>query len=107
MKATLKNYRQPPRKVRLVTREVLGKQVPQALALLQVIDKKISEPISKLIRSAVTNAGKRAEDMVVRSVIVNQGIVMKRYRPRAFGRATPNVRRTSTVHVTLEEQKTV
>lgn len=107
MKATLKNYRQPPRKVRLVVSEVQGKPVPHALALLQVIDKKVSRPLSTLIRSAVANAGKQASDMVVRSVTVNQGIIMKRYRPRAFGRATPNVRRTSTVHVTLEEHKSV
>ena len=73
-----------------------------------MLNKKVSGPLSTLIRSAVANAGsgKQADTMVIDSVTVNQGIVMKRYRPRAFGRATPNVRRTSTVHVVLKETTT-
>ena len=103
MQATLKNYRQPPRKVRLVTREIRGRVVPQALALLRVTDRKAADPLRKLINSAVANAGKSADALAVDSVTVRQGIAMKRYRPRAFGRATPNVRRTSTVLVTLKD----
>ena len=105
MKATLKNYRQSPRKVRLVADTICGKKVPYALAMLQSVDKKVSEPMRKLIQSAVQNAqesGKNAESLVIGGVIVNQGIMMKRNRPRAFGRVAPLRRRTSTIQVTLQ-----
>lgn len=105
MKATLTHYRQPPRKVRLVARQIHGLSVPKALALLRVLDKKVAGPLQKLISSAVANAGKVADTLAIDSVTVNQGMVLKRYRPRAFGRATPNVRRTSTIQVLLAETK--
>ena len=105
MKATLKNYRQSPRKVRLVAGTLAGRKVSGALDLLRGIDKKVSEPLGKLLRSAVSNAvsaGKRADDLTVSRVVVNEGMKMKRYRPRAFGRATVLRKRTSTVHVELK-----
>ena len=106
MKATLKNYRQSPRKVRLVADMVRGKPVPHALALLRIADKKAGMPIHKLLLSAVSNAardGKGAESLTVGSITVDGGMTLKRYRPRAFGRATPLRRRMSTVHITLQE----
>lgn len=106
MKATLKNFRQSPRKVLLVAKMLRGKPVLQAVDMLRLVDKKVSEPLCKLILSAVSNAkqsGKHDENaMTIKDVCVNQGVVFKRYRPRAFGRATPIRRRTSTICVELQ-----
>ena len=106
MKATLKNYGQSPRKVRLVADMVRGKKVPHALVLLRLSGKRAGVPVGKLLRSAVSNAareGKDANSLVVGRVFVNEGATLKRYRPRAFGRATPLRRKMSTVHITLQE----
>ena len=106
MKATLKNFKQSPRKVRLVTKVLRGKQVRQALVLLHTLDKKVSEPLRKLILSAVSNArqaGKQDLDtLLISDIQVNQGMLLKRWRPRAFGRATLIRRRASTVHIELQ-----
>ncbi len=108
MKATLKNYRQSPRKVRLVADALRGRRVSHALAALQSLDKKVAGPIGKLIQSAISNAknaGKTDEQtaqLVISGVVVNEGRMMKRYRPRAFGRATPLRKRSSTIHITLQ-----
>jgi len=56
MQAKLKNYRQSPRKVRLIADLVRGKKVSDALSTLQFVDKRAAGPIAKLIRSAVANA---------------------------------------------------
>ena len=104
MKATLKNYRQSPRKVRLVADAIRGRKVPHALATLRLVDKKAAGPLHKLIRSAVNNARQAGKDdsaLTIGSVRVNEGIIFKRWRPRAFGRATPLRKRTSTIHITL------
>ena len=104
MRATLKNYRQSPRKVRLVADVVRGQAVPRALNILRVLDKRASLPLYKLLCSAVENAkqaGKPADDLRVERIIVNEGMLLKRYRPRAFGRSAPLRKRTSTVHITL------
>ena len=106
MKASLKNFRQSPRKVRLVARSLRGKQARQALGMLHMIDKKVSDPMRKLILSAVHNAqqaGKQdADQLVIGDVRVDQGMLLKRWRPRAFGRATPIRRRSSTIHIELQ-----
>lgn len=105
MKAVLKNYRQSPRKVRLVAKVLRGKDVSRALSLLRFIDKKASDPMRKLIASAVKNAeqaGKQSAGLKIADVVVNQGPVLKRYRPRAFGRSTLIKRETSTIRVELQ-----
>ena len=105
MKAVLKNYRQSPRKVRLVAKVLRGKDVSRALSLLRFVDKKASDPMRKLIASAVNNAersGKRSDDLKIADVVVNQGPVLKRYRPRAFGRSTLIKRETSTIRIKLQ-----
>ena len=106
MKAILKNYRQSPRKVRTVAKILNGKSVPSALGVLRSVDKKVSEPIHKLIRSAVNNAaqkGVEVDNLIVQRVVVDAGMVLKRYRPRAFGRSTPIRRRTSSIRVELSK----
>jgi large subunit ribosomal protein L22 len=106
MKASLKNYRQSPRKVRLVANAVKGKSIEQADAALSFMPKRAAEPIRKLIQSAAANAsvqGASSDTLIVKNVEVNKGIVMRRWMPRAQGRATPINKRTSHVLVTLAE----
>ncbi len=104
MKATLDTYNQSPRKVRLVTDLVKGKKLPQALAALSFLPKRASEPVAKLLQSAAANAaqqGEKPEELVVKSITVEGAGMLKRYMPRAFGRASLIRRRRSRVHVEL------
>jgi large subunit ribosomal protein L22 len=104
MKATLSNYRQSPRKTRLVTEAVKGKTVTAALTALTFLEKRASAPIAKLIKSAVANAEKQGEDgkkLMIQNITVNKGLVAKRFMPRAFGRAAPIRHRMSHVTVVL------
>lgn len=103
MKAYLKNYRQSPRKVRLLADLVRGKDVKHALALLSFADKRAAEPFAKVVQSAVANAtaqGKEAEALFVKQVAVDKGVTFRRFMPRARGSASPINRRSS--HVTVE-----
>jgi len=103
MKAFLKNYRQSPRKVRLLADLVRGKSVANALETLTFVNKRASEPFSKLIKSAVANAKAQGSDvsaLVVKSVTVDKGTVFKRSMPRARGSASPINKRNS--HITVE-----
>lgn len=100
--ASLSNYRQSPRKVRLVADLVRGKSADRALALLSTLPKRAADPMAKLLRSAIANAsakGYTASDLVVSRVEVNGGVVFKRSMPRARGRASAIKKRTS--HITL------
>lgn len=104
MKAFLSNYRQSPRKTRLVTDLVKGKSVPEALTMLKFLNKRGANPIGKLIASAAANAEKQGEDvrtLVVKNITVDKGIIAKRFMPRAFGRAATIRHRMSNVQVTL------
>ena len=106
MKAFLKNYRQSPRKVRLVADLIRGESVEKARACLAFMDKKSAPALKKLLDSAVANAvnqGKKLEDLFVEEIFVDQGLTMRRYMPRAFGRATPFRRRSSNVTLKLAE----
>ncbi|MEK7627876.1 MAG: 50S ribosomal protein L22 [Patescibacteria group bacterium] len=104
MKATLSNFQQSPRKVRLVADLVRGKELPRARTLLAFAEKKSAEALLKLLDSAVSNArtgGVSAEGLFVKDICVNQGISMKRFMPMARGRANPYRHRRSTVVLTL------
>lgn len=108
MKALLKNYRQSPRKVRLIANAIKGKSVENARALLNLLAKRGSEPLLKLLNSAVANAkqtGADFKDLYVANMTVDKGVVLKRFRPRAFGRAFPIRKKTSIVKVTLAKKK--
>jgi len=109
MKAFLKNYRQSPRKVRLVTDLIKGKRVSEAFTQLQNLPKRASLPVEKLLASAVANAkaaGMNIEDLYVENVTVNEGLVMKRSMPRARGSASRINKRTSHIMLTLIEKNT-
>ena len=104
MKALLKNYRQAPRKVRLVANLIKGKSVVVAEMELKHLAKRAALPIEKLLASAVANAkqaGVEKENLMVKEVRVDKGFVMKRSMPRAFGRASPIHKHTSHVALTL------
>lgn len=107
MKAVLKNYRQSPRKVRLLADLVRGKKVQEALNTLQFIDKRAADPFAKVIRSAQANAvqkGARAEKLVISKVAVDKGVVYKRFMPRARGSASRINKRNSHITVELSEK---
>ena len=109
MKAILKNYRQSPRKVRLVAKSIRGKTAAQASMILDFMPKRAADPIKKLIDSAVANArvnnGIDVADLIVKNIEINQGVTLKRYRPRARGSAYRINKRTSHIVVTLESKK--
>lgn len=102
MKAFLKNYRQSPRKVRLVAELVKGKAVAQAVAMLEVLPKRAGFTVKKLLLSAVANAkgqGIEKDNLIIKELRVDKGIVMKRMMPAAMGTAHRINKRTS--HITL------
>jgi len=107
MKAFLKNYRQSPRKVRLVGGLIKGKRVAEAFVQLGSLPKRASLPIAKLLSSAVSNAknaGIAVDNLIVENVTVNKGIVLKRTMPRARGSASRINKRTSHIVITLAEK---
>lgn len=98
--AQLKNYRQAPRKVRLLADLVRGKSATRALMLLDTLPKRASLPMAKLVRSAVANAGVSADELYISRIAVDGGVVLKRMMPRARGRGAQILKRTS--HVVIE-----
>ena len=107
MKAILKNYRQSPRKVRLLADLVRGKKVVDALGTLKFLDKRASGPFSKVIESAIANAKSQGKDetkLFVKAVAVDKGTVLKRSMPRARGSASRINKRNSHISVELGEK---
>jgi len=107
MKAFLKNYRQAPRKVRLVAGLIKGKNVEVAIAQLDFLAKRAGFPIKKLLLSAVANAtqmGVAKENLFIKELRVDKGIVMKRMMPAAMGTGHRINKRTSHVTLVLAEK---
>lgn len=107
-KAQVRHVRVTPMKARRVVDLIRGKRVDQAVATLQFAPQAASEPVLKLLHSAVANARYRADQtaqgfderqLVVEAAWVDEGPTMKRFRPRAQGRASRILKRTS--HITL------
>lgn len=108
MKAILRNYRQSPRKVRLVAKSILGKPVNSAMTELSFMPKRAADPIKGLLVSALANArnaGENTDNLVVSSLRVDKGLVMKRMMPRARGAGYRINKRTSHVILVLGEKK--
>ena len=107
-KAIAKFVRIAPRKVQLVIDIVRGKQVDEALAILKHTPKAAAPVVEKLIKSAVANAENNhdmdRDNLFVSEIYANQGPTMKRFRPRAMGRATTIRKRTSHVGVVVKEK---
>ena len=103
--ASLKNYRQSPRKVRVVANLIKGKKADVAVAILAFTAKSAADPILKLLKSAIANAKNMSiseTNLVVKSITVDKGPIMKRMMPRARGRGFPIHKHTSTVNVVLD-----
>lgn len=105
--ATLRRLRMAPRKVRLVVDLVRGRRLNDALSQLRVSPKSAARPVRKLIESAAANAVNNhhlhREALFVQTITVDDGPTIKRFTPRAFGRATTIRKRMSHVMVTLAE----
>ncbi len=103
--ASLKNYRQSPRKVRGVANLVRGKSVEQALNTLSFLSKKAASPLHGLIMSAIANAKNNfqieKDDLIIKELRVDVGKVMKRSMPRARGSSSPIHKRNSHVMLIL------
>jgi large subunit ribosomal protein L22 len=104
--ASLKFLRVAPRKVRLVADQVRGLKVGDALAVLKYRPHSAAKPLAKLLRSAVANAENRGgrvdvDALVVKTLTVDQGPKMRRFMPRAQGRAYRIEKKTSHVYVEL------
>lgn len=101
--AKLSYLRMGPRKVRLVADMIRGRKISKALEILVLSKKAAARPIFKLLNSAVANAKHNnnlmAADLCVKTIMVDGGPMLKRWMPKAHGRATPIRERTS--HITL------
>ncbi len=107
MKAYLKNYRQSPRKVRLVAGLIRGKKVTEAIAELDFLAKRAGTPMKKLLMSAVANAkgmGKEVDDLIIKELQVDKGVTLKRMMPAAMGTGHRINKRTSHILITLGEK---
>ena len=105
VRASARYVRTAPRKARLVADQVRGLQIDKARALLQFSPRSAARDIAKLIDSAASNAENNhelvADDMRVAEITVDEGPTLRRYRPRALGRATRINKRTSHISVAL------
>jgi large subunit ribosomal protein L22 len=106
--AKARHVRIAPRKVRLVMDMVRGKPVDEALQTLTLVRKAASPVIAKVIRSAVANAENNhemnTEGLIVTRAFVDEGPTLRRFMPRAMGRATAIRKRTSHITVVLSEK---
>ena len=108
-RATAKYVRVSPRKAGQICDLVRGKNVDEALAILKFTPRGAADIIAKVVKSAKANAENNhemdADKLYVASVVANQGPTMKRFMPRAMGRATMIRKRTSHIEVVLKERK--
>ena len=108
-KAVAKYVRISPRKVRQVVNLIRGKKISDAMAILQFTPKGSTEPVTKVLKSAVANAEHNldlnADDLIVSEIYVDQGPTLKRIKPRAQGRADRIRKRTSHITVVVSEKK--
>lgn len=105
--AKLNNLRTAPRKVRLVVDLIKGSNTEDAIMQLENLVKGSSDDVLKLLKSAVANAennfGLDRNNLYVKDVQVGEGVKLKRWLPRAFGRATGILKRSSNIYITLDE----
>ena len=109
VRAIAKYVRVSPQKCRLVADQVRRLPVGQALELLQFSPRKAAAPIRKTLESAIANAehnqGLDIDELRVDTITIDEGPVMKRWRPRAKGRATPIIKRTSHITVSVSDEQ--
>jgi ribosomal protein L22 len=111
VRASSRYVRIAPRKARLIADQVRGMQIEKARALLQFSPRGAAHDIAKLIESAAANAENNhdlvADEMRVAEITVDEGPTLRRFRPRALGRATPINKRTSHIAVALSPEEEI
>ena len=109
IKATNKNIRSSTRKVGLVLDYIRGKKVDKAIRDLEFTRKKVALDVKKTVQSAISNAENNfqydIDNLYVKEAYVGKSLVMKRFRPRAKGRASPIKKPFSRLTIILEEKK--
>ena len=109
IKAVNKNVRSSPRKLALVCNFIKGKKVDLALRDLMFTRKRIAKEVTKTVKSAISNAENNyqfdIDNLFVKEAFVGKSLVMKRFRPRAKGRASPIKKPFSRITIVLEEKK--
>ena len=112
-RAFAKSIGMSPRKVRLVLDLIRGRGVNEAYSILKFSKKGATAPIEKTLRSAVANATQAADaqgafvdvdELVVREAYANEGPRLKRFSPRAMGRATPIIKRTTQLTIVVDRK---
>ena len=109
IKAINKNVRSGARKANLVLNFIKGKKADVAIRDLEFTRKKVANDIKKTVKSAIANAENNyqydIDNLIVKEAYVGKSLVMKRYRPRAKGRASPIKKPFSRITIVLEEKK--
>ena len=110
-RATAKYIDVSARKTRLVADTVRGRNVKVALAMLRFMTQKSARPVHKVIESATANAennlGLDTDELIVSEIFVNEGPTQRRFRPRAHGRVSPRLKRTSHVTAVVAEKEAI
>jgi large subunit ribosomal protein L22 len=113
-KAIARNVGMSPRKMRMVLDLIRGRGVNEAYSILKFSKKAATRPIEKTLRSAVANATQAADkqgefvdvdELVVREAYANEGQRLKRFSPRAMGRATPIIKRTTELTIVVDRKE--
>lgn len=108
VRAVAKYIRVSSRKVRLVVDLVRGRPVNEAMALLRFMPQSAARDVASVIKSAVANAEQNnhmsAEDLFISRIMADEGPTMKRFRPRAHGRASPILKRSTHITVVVDEK---
>ena len=108
VKARLRFVRVGPRKARLVADMIRGKGSEEALNVLTFTKKAVAKILLKLLKSAIANATQKknidVDRLYIKKITVDQGPTMKRFQPRALGRATTIRKRSSHINIVLDEK---
>lgn len=108
-RAIAKYVRISPLKVNYIAKEIRGKNVDEALAILKFTPKKGAKELEKVLKSAIANAENNfdldRDNLYVKEAYANDGPTMKRWRPRSKGRAYPILKRSSHIGVVVEERE--
>jgi large subunit ribosomal protein L22 len=113
-RAIARNVGMSPRKMRMVLDLIRGRGVNEAYAILKFSKKAATRPIEKTLRSAVANATQAADstgefvdvdELVVKEAYANEGPRLKRFSPRAMGRATPIIKRTTELTIVVDRKE--
>ena len=111
VRAKARYIRVSPRKARLVANQIRGRHIDDVRSLLAFSPRSVATEISKVVESAAANAEANhdliGDEMILREIRVDEGPTIKRFRPRAMGRATPINKRTCHISVALAPEEEV